>query len=221
MASLCSHSTCIRGVWFRIRALLSGGFTLETLCEIVEQAVRLVVVQGLDSRDSSRAEAVLTTSEQLQTPDRFRPAADCWIACPVSHLESASGGIETPYLCYSAFDPLLLCVVCQVRHACWAAGQPTPYLHIASALQAMDSTTKRLRIADVASNMFRSVLALTPGCPPPPQPHPPPTLTARRLQRIQCIRPTHFMLQVVLRGTRADLDQALAMPFCILAFPDL
>ena len=31
------------------------------------------------------------------------------------------------------------------------------------ALQAMDGTTKRLKIADVVTNMFRSVLALSPG----------------------------------------------------------
>jgi hypothetical protein len=29
--------------------------------------------------------------------------------------------------------------------------------------QAMDGTTKRLKIADVVTNMFRSVLALSPG----------------------------------------------------------
>lgn len=34
-----------------------------------------------------------------------------------------------------------------------------PYLHIARSLEAMDSTTKRLRIGDVLTNMFRSILA--------------------------------------------------------------
>lgn len=47
--------------------------------------------------------------------------------------------------------------------ACWQAGQPVPYLHIANGLQAMESTTKRLRIGDAIANLFRSVLALTPG----------------------------------------------------------
>jgi hypothetical protein len=42
-----------------------------------------------------------------------------------------------------------------VRHACWQAGQPVPYLHLARAFQAIDTTTKRLRIADALTNMFR------------------------------------------------------------------
>lgn len=50
-----------------------------------------------------------------------------------------------------------------VEHAGWVAGEAAPYLHIAQAFQAMDSTTKRLRIGDALANMFRSVLALSPG----------------------------------------------------------
>ncbi|KAK9793179.1 hypothetical protein WJX73_007861 [Symbiochloris irregularis] len=46
--------------------------------------------------------------------------------------------------------------------ACWVSGQATPYLHVARALCAMDSTTKRLRIGDALTNMFRSVLELSP-----------------------------------------------------------
>ena len=49
------------------------------------------------------------------------------------------------------------------KMACWVRGQATPYLHIARALCAMDSTTKRLRIGDALTNMFRSVLELSPG----------------------------------------------------------
>lgn len=50
-----------------------------------------------------------------------------------------------------------------VGMALWSEGQPAPYLHISRALAAMDSTTKRLRISDVIANMFRSLLALSPG----------------------------------------------------------
>lgn len=50
-----------------------------------------------------------------------------------------------------------------VSMACWQMGSATPYLHIARALAAMDSTTKRLRISDALTNMFRSVLELAPG----------------------------------------------------------
>lgn len=49
-----------------------------------------------------------------------------------------------------------------VAHAIWSRGEPTPYLHLARAFEAMDSTTKRLRIGDILTNMFRSVLAVSP-----------------------------------------------------------
>lgn len=50
-----------------------------------------------------------------------------------------------------------------VQMALWEAGQATPYRHISRAFQAMESTTKRLRIGDAIANMFRSILALSPG----------------------------------------------------------
>lgn len=49
-----------------------------------------------------------------------------------------------------------------VQMAVWEAGQATPYRHISRAFQAMESTTKRLRIGDAIANMFRSILALSP-----------------------------------------------------------
>ena len=55
----------------------------------------------------------------------------------------------------SEYDP--------VKMAVWDAGQATPYRHISRAFQAMESTTKRLRIGDAIANMFRSILALSPG----------------------------------------------------------
>ncbi|KAA6428449.1 MAG: DNA ligase [Trebouxia sp. A1-2] len=54
----------------------------------------------------------------------------------------------------SEYDP--------VGMAVWQAGQATPYRHISRAFQAMESTTKRLRIGDAIANMFRSILALSP-----------------------------------------------------------
>lgn len=50
-----------------------------------------------------------------------------------------------------------------VGSAIWGKGQAAPYLHVSRALAAMDSTTKRLRISDVIANMFRSLLAMSPG----------------------------------------------------------
>lgn len=37
-----------------------------------------------------------------------------------------------------------------MAHAPWEPGQPTPYLHLARALEAMDATTKRLHISGAA-----------------------------------------------------------------------
>lgn len=48
----------------------------------------------------------------------------------------------------------IVCVL-QVAHACWRPGEPAPYLHLALTFAAMDATTKRLRIADALTNMFR------------------------------------------------------------------
>ncbi len=45
-----------------------------------------------------------------------------------------------------------------VKHAGWAPGEPVPYLHLARAFQAVDSTSKRLKIADALVNMFRWAL---------------------------------------------------------------
>ena len=49
------------------------------------------------------------------------------------------------------------------KMACWEAGQPVPYLHIARGLAALDSTTKRLKIGDALANLFRAIIELTPG----------------------------------------------------------
>ena len=50
-----------------------------------------------------------------------------------------------------------------ISMACWRRGAATPYLHIARALSAVDSTTKRLKIGDALTNLFRSVIELSPG----------------------------------------------------------
>ena len=49
-----------------------------------------------------------------------------------------------------------------ILHAPWSGNVPTPYIHLARAFESMDSTTKRLAISDMLTNMFRSILALSP-----------------------------------------------------------
>ena len=46
--------------------------------------------------------------------------------------------------------------------ACWAAGQPAPYMHVAAACEAVVSTRSRLAIAAILTNTFRSLIALSP-----------------------------------------------------------
>ncbi|KDD72324.1 hypothetical protein H632_c3515p0, partial [Helicosporidium sp. ATCC 50920] len=48
------------------------------------------------------------------------------------------------------------------QHACWRAGEPTPYWHVASTLEACTSSSRRLRIGDLLCNCFSAVLALCP-----------------------------------------------------------
>lgn len=48
----------------------------------------------------------------------------------------------------------------QVGDACWRDG-PTPYLHLARTMACMESTTKRLRIADALTNCFRCACMAT------------------------------------------------------------
>ncbi|XP_013165316.1 PREDICTED: DNA ligase 1 [Papilio xuthus] len=49
-----------------------------------------------------------------------------------------------------------------VKDACWTAGQPVPYLALARTLEAVEATSARLKMVDILSNYFRSVIALTP-----------------------------------------------------------
>lgn len=56
-------------------------------------------------------------------------------------------------------QPFFLCTT-----SCFAQGVFGPKCQpIFCLLQAMDGTTKRLKIGDVITNMFRSVLSLSPG----------------------------------------------------------
>eukprot|EP00611_Tribonema_gayanum_P010884 TRINITY_DN209_c1_g1_i2.p1 TRINITY_DN209_c1_g1~~TRINITY_DN209_c1_g1_i2.p1 ORF type:complete len:395 (-),score=110.70 TRINITY_DN209_c1_g1_i2:222-1406(-) len=49
-----------------------------------------------------------------------------------------------------------------VNDACWTAGEPPPFMHLAAAFESLAATTKRLKKADILANCFRSLLALTP-----------------------------------------------------------
>eukprot|EP00850_Spirogloea_muscicola_P002495 SM000009S23624 [mRNA] locus=s9:1126881:1136155:- [translate_table: standard] len=50
-----------------------------------------------------------------------------------------------------------------VEHACWSAGEPAPYLHLARTFEVLEKESGRLKSTDMLCNMFRSLLALTPA----------------------------------------------------------
>ncbi|XP_048000918.1 DNA ligase 1 isoform X2 [Leguminivora glycinivorella] len=49
-----------------------------------------------------------------------------------------------------------------IKDACWAPKQPVPYLALAKTLEAIEAISARLKIIEILSNYFRSVIVLTP-----------------------------------------------------------
>ncbi|XP_078431093.1 DNA LIGASE 6 isoform X2 [Wolffia australiana] len=49
-----------------------------------------------------------------------------------------------------------------VEHACWEAGQPAPYLHLARTFDLVEKEKGKTKIISMLCNMFRSLLALSP-----------------------------------------------------------
>eukprot|EP00775_Hariotina_reticulata_P004079 gene4079-4326_t len=70
-------------------------------------------------------------------------------------LDAVSKDIrDAPLLPLTRYNPL--------KHACWSPGVPAPYLALALTLAAVDGTTKRLVISDGLTNLFRSLMLLSP-----------------------------------------------------------
>ncbi|XP_012701845.1 DNA ligase 6 isoform X2 [Setaria italica] len=49
-----------------------------------------------------------------------------------------------------------------IEHACWAAGQPAPYLHLARTFNLVEKEKGKIKTTAAFCNMFRSLLALSP-----------------------------------------------------------
>lgn len=49
-----------------------------------------------------------------------------------------------------------------IQDACWAKDKPVPYLALAKTLEIIEATSARLKMIEILSNYFRSVMALTP-----------------------------------------------------------
>lgn len=49
-----------------------------------------------------------------------------------------------------------------IKDACWLKGQEVPYLALAKTLENIEGTSARLKMIDILSNYFRSVMLLTP-----------------------------------------------------------
>ncbi|CAN0896645.1 DNA ligase 6 [Linum grandiflorum] len=52
------------------------------------------------------------------------------------------------------YDPL--------KHACWKAGQPAPYIHLARTFDLVEAEKGKIKATSILCNMFRSILALSP-----------------------------------------------------------
>uniref|UniRef100_A0A803M488 ATP-dependent DNA ligase family profile domain-containing protein n=1 Tax=Chenopodium quinoa TaxID=63459 RepID=A0A803M488_CHEQI len=49
-----------------------------------------------------------------------------------------------------------------IEHACWKQGQPAPYLHLARTFDIVEGEKGKIKATSMLSNMFRSLLALSP-----------------------------------------------------------
>ncbi|KAG0489420.1 hypothetical protein HPP92_008231 [Vanilla planifolia] len=50
-----------------------------------------------------------------------------------------------------------------IEHACWKAGEPAPYLHLARTFEIAEQEKGKIKTAAMFCNMFRSLLALSPA----------------------------------------------------------
>ncbi|KAG9449033.1 hypothetical protein H6P81_008998 [Aristolochia fimbriata] len=50
-----------------------------------------------------------------------------------------------------------------IEHACWTAGQPAPYLHLARTFDVVEKERGKIKAVGMLTNMFRSLLALSPN----------------------------------------------------------
>lgn len=62
----------------------------------------------------------------------------------------------------SANTSLLIEKYLPIEHACWIAGQPAPYLHLARTFDLVEKEKGKIKTIAIFCNMFRSLLALSP-----------------------------------------------------------
>ena len=99
------------------------------------------------------AEATAATPPVSPPPAASAPSP---AASPVGSLVAAPGASDLSQvsLPVAEYDP----AAC----ACWAAGEPAPYLHVAATCEAVVGTRSRLLIGVALTNCFRSLIALSP-----------------------------------------------------------
>lgn len=73
-----------------------------------------------------------------------------------SLLSSKAAGPESNY------NPATGTAYHPVDDACWKQGEKTPYMALAKTMEAIENISARLKIIEILSNYFRSVIALTP-----------------------------------------------------------
>ncbi|CAL9159626.1 unnamed protein product [Musa hybrid cultivar] len=79
------------------------------------------------------------------------------ISLPTLYLQGSSREDKTPAnvsLPIEKYSP--------IEHACWKAGEPAPYLHLALTFDLVEQVRGKIKTTSMLSNMFRSLLALSP-----------------------------------------------------------
>ncbi|XP_042392828.1 DNA ligase 6-like isoform X2 [Zingiber officinale] len=118
----------------------------------------------------------LITNNVLKTEGNLLPAADA----PIIHLDknreklynSSSDRISLPTLYLkgnfredktATNVSLPIDKYCPIEYACWKAGEPSPYLHLARTFHLVEQEKGKIKTTTMLCNMFRSLLTLSPA----------------------------------------------------------
>lgn len=108
-----------------------------------------------NSKKDSDAKDLKDSNDSEQSPVSSEPKVET--KKPSATLLSAkTAGPE------SAFNPASGTSYHPVDDACWKQGEKIPYMALAKTMEAIESVSARLKIIEILSNYFRSVIVLTP-----------------------------------------------------------
>uniref|UniRef100_UPI00358FB082 DNA ligase 1 isoform X2 n=1 Tax=Myxine glutinosa TaxID=7769 RepID=UPI00358FB082 len=100
--------------------------------------------RSVNSTDTS-TKALVGSASSKGTLNRVEPSSNTSTVCSPTDYDPT----KSPY------HP--------ISHACWACGERVPYMAVARTFEKIEDESARLRIVEMLSNLFRSVVALTPN----------------------------------------------------------